>query len=88
MRGKIQKKYDLNLYSRLAQLCLAQVLLFNRRRSGEAERIKLQKFLDADKESGKPDQVVLSTLNECEKTLCSTHTRVKIKESEEGKLCC
>lgn len=63
----------------MAQLCLAQLILFNRRRSGEAERIKLQEFSDAENGSGKPDEVVLSTLNEFEKKLCNTHTRVEIK---------
>lgn len=75
----IIEHFDVSLYGKLAQLCLAQLILFNRRRSGEAERMKLQEFLDAESGSGKPDQVVLSTLNEFEKKLCNTHTRVEIK---------
>ncbi|XP_065936953.1 uncharacterized protein [Magallana gigas] len=76
---KIVVQFDMSLYAKMAQLCLAQLILFNRRRSGEAERIKLQEFSDAENGSGKPDEVVLSTLNEFEKKLCNTHTRVEIK---------
>lgn len=76
---KIIQRFDSSLYAKLSQLCLAQLILFNRRRSGEAERIKLQEFFDAENGSGKPDQVVLSTLNEFEKKLCNSHTRIEIK---------
>lgn len=76
---KIVVQFDLSLYAKMAQLCLAQLILFNRRRSGEAERIKLKEFSDAENGSGKPDKVVLRTLNEFEKNLCNTHTRVEIK---------
>jgi integrase len=79
VRENIQSKFDLNLYARLAQLCLAEMILFNRRRSGEAQRMKLQEFLDADHLSKTPDEVVLASLNEFEKRLCDTHTRVEIK---------
>lgn len=34
----------------MAQLCLEQLILFNRRRSGEAGRIKLREFSDAEEE--------------------------------------
>ncbi|KAJ8307588.1 hypothetical protein KUTeg_014853 [Tegillarca granosa] len=35
----------LNSYSRLCKLVLAQIILFNRKRSGEAERLKKKDFL-------------------------------------------
>ncbi|KAK3108426.1 hypothetical protein FSP39_007787 [Pinctada imbricata] len=39
----------------------------------------LKAFADADQKSGKPDAVVLSTVNEFEKKLCESHTRIEIK---------
>lgn len=76
----LQVKDNPHLYAELAQICLAQVILFNRRRSGEAERMTLSAFSEAIKTgSGKPDNVVLSTLNAFEKTLCHSHLRVEIK---------
>eukprot|EP00105_Crassostrea_gigas_P014934 XP_011431779.1 PREDICTED: uncharacterized protein LOC105331337 [Crassostrea gigas] len=68
-----------DLYPELAQVCLAQVILFNRRRSGEAERMTVLAYNDALKGSGETDPVILSTLNEFEKTLCKSHLRVEIK---------
>ncbi|XP_056014596.1 uncharacterized protein LOC125676308 isoform X1 [Ostrea edulis] len=68
-----------DLYPELAQVCLAQVILFNRRRSGEAERMTVAAYCDALKGSGKPDPVIMSTLNEFEKILCKSHIRVEIK---------
>ncbi|KAJ8313433.1 hypothetical protein KUTeg_009009 [Tegillarca granosa] len=69
-----------DLYSKLAQVLLTQVILFNRRRSGEAERMLLEGFNDAIKNgSGRPDPVVMSTLTEFEKHLCTSHTRVEIR---------
>lgn len=76
----LEVKDNPHLYAELAQICLAQVILFNRRRSGEAERMTLSAFSEAIKTgSGKPDNVVLSTLNAFEKTLCHSHLRVEIK---------
>ncbi|KAJ8301495.1 hypothetical protein KUTeg_020482 [Tegillarca granosa] len=65
-----------DLYSKLAQVLLTQVILFNRRRSGEAERMLLEGFNDAIKNgSGRPDPVVMSTLTEFEKHLCTSHNK-------------
>ncbi|KAJ8316567.1 hypothetical protein KUTeg_005882 [Tegillarca granosa] len=74
----IEKNVD--NYSKLAKVCLAQVILFNRKRSGEAERITLKGFTEAEVSgSGRPEPVVMETLSEFEKQLCNTHTRVEIK---------
>nr|XP_022296603.1 uncharacterized protein LOC111106281 isoform X2 [Crassostrea virginica] len=68
------------LYNELAQVCLAQIILFNRRRSGEAERMTLSAYKETlATGSGKPDEVVLSTLSEFERTLCHSHLRVEIR---------
>lgn len=70
---------NLLLYPELAQVCLAQIILFNRRRSGEAERMPVSAYSEALKGCGTPDPMILSVLNEFEKRLCMTHLRVEIK---------
>uniref|UniRef100_A0A8W8MJ70 Uncharacterized protein n=1 Tax=Magallana gigas TaxID=29159 RepID=A0A8W8MJ70_MAGGI len=66
------KKLNIYLDTEAKRVCL--------RRSGEAERMTLSAFSEAIKTgSGKPDNVVLSTLNAFEKTLCHSHLRVEIK---------
>lgn len=47
---KILVQFGLSLYANMAQLCLAQLIIFNRRRSREAGRIKRQEFSDAEEE--------------------------------------
>lgn len=75
-----QIKDNIALYPELAIICLAQVILFNRRRSGEAERIRIDQYKETLRRgSGEPDPVVMSTLNEFEKNLCKSHLRVEIK---------
>ena len=79
---ELRKEVELgqsNVYPELAQVCLAQVILFNRRRSGEAERMTVAAYNNALMGSGQPDPIILSTLNEFEKTLCKSHLRVEIK---------
>ena len=66
-----------NSYRAFSQLCLAQVILFNRKRGGEAERMTVRQFNDA-KIGGNVDPVIMSTLTEFEKNLCKTHLRVEI----------
>lgn len=64
-------------YREFCNLVLAQIILFNRKRSGEAERITVQNFEDAQT-GGVVDSVVLSTLTEFEKNLCKSHIRIEI----------
>ena len=54
LSGKIEEKLsemtqDINAYVDIVQLTLAQVILFNRRRSGEAECMKLSDYETAVK---------------------------------------
>lgn len=64
-------------YREFCKLLLAQIILFNRKRGGEAERMTVENFKEAQL-GGAADSVVLETLNEFEKNLCKTHTRVEI----------
>lgn len=68
-------------YKLLAQVCLTQIILFNRRRSGESQRIKVQEVEAALK----PGQVktaeseVVKSLSAFERQLSRTHIRVETK---------
>lgn len=75
----IKNNFDVDKYTRLSQMCLAFVILFNRRRSGETERMTVKAFLDAGKKNALPDDVVLNSLNKFERKLCKTHVRIEIK---------
>ncbi|KAH3690237.1 hypothetical protein DPMN_192405 [Dreissena polymorpha] len=71
------EKHSAN-YPDFAKVCLAQLILFNRRRSGEAQRMTVEQYQMA-KIGGKVDPVVKSILTELEKKLCETHLRVEIR---------
>lgn len=74
---EIKKNWTEESYAEFAKICLAQVILFNRKRSGEAERMTVKGFHDS-KRGGHVDPVVKDTLSEFEKHLCKTHLRVEI----------
>ncbi|XP_052813784.1 uncharacterized protein LOC128240867 isoform X2 [Mya arenaria] len=65
-------------YPEFAKVCLAHVILFNRKRSGEAQRMTVKQYKMA-KKGGRVDPVVMSILTEFEKKLCQTHLRVEIR---------
>lgn len=84
MNDFLQKKAEVMINSwsddccaEFTKMCLAQIILFNRKRSGEAERMSVQSFHDA-RSGGQVDAVVKSALTEFEKHLCQTHLRVEI----------
>lgn len=66
-----------DVYREFCQLCLAQIIVFNRKRSGEAERMTVSQFKKA-KVGGIIDPVIMSTLTEFEQTLCKSYLRVEI----------
>lgn len=68
----------LNSYTRLCKIVLAQVILFNRKRSGEAERLRKNDFLKCAINQ-KVDDDICKTLTVFEKTLCQTHLRVETR---------
>lgn len=74
---EIKKNWTEESYAEFAKICLAQVILFNRKRSGEAERMTVKGVHDS-KRGGHVDPVVKDTLSEFEKHLCKTHLRVEI----------
>ncbi|KAJ8315921.1 hypothetical protein KUTeg_006528 [Tegillarca granosa] len=67
-------------YQDLAEAVLAQVILFNRKRSGEAQRMKLEHFKNAVKKSiTPPDKEILNSLTKFEAALCTSVLRVEIR---------
>lgn len=74
---EIKKNWTEESYAEFAKICLAQVILFNRKRSGEAERMTVKGVHDS-KRGGHVDPVVKDSLSEFEKHLCKTHLRVEI----------
>lgn len=72
-------------YAELSKVTLAQIILFNRKRSGEAQRMTIKNYLEA-KKGGQVDNTVLTTLTDFEKKLCETHLRVEIKGKKERRV--
>ena len=56
----------------MAQLCFAQIILFNRKRSGEAHKMKYSQVLQAMVNEKAPDACVLASLNPFEVSLAKT----------------
>ena len=71
-------KEDITKYSELAQVCLAKVTLFNRRRSGETERMFLQALTEAQTNQP-PESVVADALTIFETYLVKSHSRIEIR---------
>lgn len=69
---------DPTVYAELAKVMLTMVILFNRKRSGEAERMLLESFLTAQT-SPPTDPAVLASLSVFEQHLCKTHLRVEVR---------
>ncbi|XP_054483191.1 uncharacterized protein LOC129116215 [Anoplopoma fimbria] len=61
----------------LAKVCLAQIILFNRRREGEVASMPLSAFLSRDKSDHHQD--LDWALSEVEKRLCKHFTRIVIR---------
>ncbi|XP_060563895.1 uncharacterized protein LOC132723232 isoform X2 [Ruditapes philippinarum] len=66
------------MYSALCKLSLAEVILFNRKRSGEAERLKKEDFLKGCVNEN-VDKDVSKTLSKFERQLCRSHFRVETR---------
>ncbi|XP_032382955.1 uncharacterized protein LOC116696235 [Etheostoma spectabile] len=64
-------------WKELAKVCLAQIILFNRRREGEVASMPLSAFLSRD--SSDPHEDVDWALSEVEKNLCRHFSRIVIR---------
>jgi hypothetical protein len=68
-------------YGQLIETCLSQIILFNRRRSGEAQWVKQSEVEDALKNAhcGGDDPDMEKSLSAFEKRLFKTHVRIETK---------
>ena len=58
---------------------------FNRKRAGEAQRMKVSNYLDA-KQQGSPAGTIVKSLTKFEMQICNTHTRVEIQGKKDRKV--
>ncbi|XP_071828763.1 uncharacterized protein [Apostichopus japonicus] len=68
---------DVTAWYALAEATLSKLILFNRRRSGEVQRIKLADFERRCHDQGNDD--VMDSLSSWEKTLCNKLERIEIR---------
>ena len=75
-----QLQHDVTCYSKLAQVCLTQLILFNRKRCGEAERLKLDEFEKGMNAQYEFDEADLSkVLSKFEMHLVQSHKRIETR---------
>lgn len=65
-------------YTQLTKLCLAKVILFNRRRAGEAQHLQVSSYLKASV-NATIDKDVRKSLSKFEQKLCDNHLRVETR---------
>lgn len=73
----IQAKFSSQLWSQLCRLVLAYLVIFNRRRGGELERLPLANYEARSKGAVSPDYTC--GLSDFEKKLCATLERVEMR---------
>ncbi|PJE78088.1 hypothetical protein CI610_02980 [invertebrate metagenome] len=74
---KLRKDCQMDDYRRFAEICLAQIILFNRKRSGEAERIHIKDFQGLLIDT-QVDEDIYSSLTQLEKEIIKSHKRIEI----------
>ena len=74
---KLRKNSKKEEYRRFAEICLAQIILFNRKRSGEAERIKIEDFEKSVIDT-EVDEEIIDSLTPLEKEIIKSHKRIEI----------
>lgn len=73
----LKEKSSPTNWKELAEVTLAQVIIFNRRREGEVSNMPLSAFTSRDKSA--PHKDVNLALSDVEKELCSYFTRIEIR---------
>ncbi|XP_048048612.1 uncharacterized protein LOC125269706 [Megalobrama amblycephala] len=73
-KADLKQTVTVAAYKRLSESLLAQVIVFNKKREGEASRITLEMFLKAD--SGQVNKDIYETLSPVEKILSHRLTRM------------
>lgn len=85
LKESLKNGVDETKYSELAEVCLAQIILFNRKRSGEAARITINQYNEGL--TNKPlNKEIEKSLSKFENELCKSHTRIEIKGKRGSKV--
>ena len=74
----LQKSVKKSIWDELNQTTLARIVMFNRRRGGEAERITVQAFCEKRSKNDSLKEIE-DSLKPVEKLLCKTFSRVEIR---------
>jgi hypothetical protein len=73
----LQSSPSVGIWKQLAEVVLVQLILFNRRRVGEAERLLLADYAKID--NNPPQEDVLKLLTSVERTLATVMKRIEIR---------
>lgn len=73
-------------WTRLATLCLARIILFNKRRSGEASKMKLSDYISRPTWDEQNTQEIRNSLTPVERKLSESMTLVEIEGKRGGKV--
>ncbi|KAL1272199.1 hypothetical protein QQF64_028061 [Cirrhinus molitorella] len=76
-REQLTQQLDLHAYKTLNETILAQVIIFNKRREGEASRLTLDIYQKAS--TGAINEDIYETLSPLEKELSKLLTRIEIR---------
>lgn len=81
------KKSSLDAYIALRKYCLSKIVLFNRKRSGEVEKMLLQHFNNGlSNPQVSPHSDIIENFSSLEKELCKTLTRIEIRGKRDRKV--
>jgi hypothetical protein len=79
------KNIDKDIYRDMAEVCLTQVILFNRKRSREVQRITLEDY-EHIMDSDVADEEIVKSVSKFERQLVSTHKRIEIRGKRGSKV--
>ena len=74
----LEKETTIEAWKSLAECTLVRIVLFNKRRGGEAQRLKVNHYIDRPKWASVHNTDILDSLSETEKKLCSKMELIKI----------
>ena len=75
----LEDQFSKSKWELLNQITLAQLVVFNRRRSGETQQMTVKAYLSRKENSERPPKEVEDSLNATEKSLLSTFSQVEIR---------
>lgn len=75
--NNLKERSGVDVYRNLAQYVMAQIIMFNRKRSGEVERLNMATLKDGLQRDRAPDPEFLENLQEFEKNLAAVLTRIE-----------